>query len=215
MGELGVCACVCVCCSVTSSFATPWTVAHQASLSVGLSRQESWSGLPFPSPGTRYDLNSKGKAFPALSATSASLWGWNPLLLVDAEQPQWCWESAADPQLNRPISLPAPGLLSAANSFLKSGTQSLLALSSLLLLLGKEFRSQLQPLALPEEPESSLLSSWGCLKGHTSDSGVILCELADTFVGLIPLHLPLLGGCERDQHLSNHETTDRSAAGLF
>ena len=31
-------------------FATPWTVAYQASLSVGLSRQEHWSGLPFPSP---------------------------------------------------------------------------------------------------------------------------------------------------------------------
>ena len=31
------------------SFATPWTVAHQASLSVGLPRQEYWSGLLFPS----------------------------------------------------------------------------------------------------------------------------------------------------------------------
>ena len=32
-------------------FATPWTVAYQASLSVGFSRQEYWSGLSFPSPG--------------------------------------------------------------------------------------------------------------------------------------------------------------------
>ena len=32
-------------------FATPWTVACQAPLSMGFSRQESWSGLPFPSPG--------------------------------------------------------------------------------------------------------------------------------------------------------------------
>ena len=32
-------------------FATPWTVAHQAPLSVGFSRQEDWSGLPFPPPG--------------------------------------------------------------------------------------------------------------------------------------------------------------------
>ena len=30
---------------------TPWSVAHQASLSMGFSRQEYWSGLPFPSPG--------------------------------------------------------------------------------------------------------------------------------------------------------------------
>ena len=32
-------------------FATPWTVAYQASQSMGFSRQEYWSGLPFPSPG--------------------------------------------------------------------------------------------------------------------------------------------------------------------
>ena len=30
-------------------FATPWTVAHEAPLSMGFSRQEYWSGLPFPS----------------------------------------------------------------------------------------------------------------------------------------------------------------------
>ena len=32
-------------------FVTPWTVAYQASPSMGFSRQEYWSGLPFPSPG--------------------------------------------------------------------------------------------------------------------------------------------------------------------
>ena len=32
-------------------FATPWTVAHQAPLSMGFSRQEYWSRLPFSSPG--------------------------------------------------------------------------------------------------------------------------------------------------------------------
>ena len=32
-------------------FATPWTVAGQAPLSMELSRREYWSGLPFPSPG--------------------------------------------------------------------------------------------------------------------------------------------------------------------
>ena len=32
-------------------FATPWTIAHQALLFMGFSRQEYWSGLPFPSPG--------------------------------------------------------------------------------------------------------------------------------------------------------------------
>ena len=33
------------------TLATPWTVACQAPLSTGFSRQEYWSGLPFPSPG--------------------------------------------------------------------------------------------------------------------------------------------------------------------
>ena len=32
-------------------FATPWTVAHQAPLSMDFSRQEYWCGLPCPSPG--------------------------------------------------------------------------------------------------------------------------------------------------------------------
>ena len=31
-------------------FATPWTAAHQAPLSMGFSRQEYWSGVPLPSP---------------------------------------------------------------------------------------------------------------------------------------------------------------------
>ena len=43
--------CVCVCvCTQLHLFATPWTAAHQASLSMGFSRQEYWGGLPFPSP---------------------------------------------------------------------------------------------------------------------------------------------------------------------
>ena len=35
---------------VSNSFATPWTLVHQDPLSMGFSRQEYWSGLPFPSP---------------------------------------------------------------------------------------------------------------------------------------------------------------------
>ena len=38
-------------------FATPWTVARQAPLSMEFSRKEYWSGLPFPSPG---DLPNPG-----------------------------------------------------------------------------------------------------------------------------------------------------------
>ena len=38
-------------CSVVSDSATVWTVACQALLSLEFSRQEYWSGLPFPTPG--------------------------------------------------------------------------------------------------------------------------------------------------------------------
>ena len=48
-----LCACSFQCSSVASVLSdcgTPWTVAHQASLSMELSRQEYWSGLSYPSP---------------------------------------------------------------------------------------------------------------------------------------------------------------------
>ena len=40
-------------------FATSWTVTHQSILSMGFSRQEYWSGLPFPSPGILPDPGIK------------------------------------------------------------------------------------------------------------------------------------------------------------
>ena len=48
-------------------FVTPWTVAHQAPLSMGFSRQEYWSGLPFPSPGDLPDPDIEPRS-PALQA---------------------------------------------------------------------------------------------------------------------------------------------------
>ena len=50
-------------------FATPGTVAHQASLSMEFSRQEYWSGQPFPSPGNLPDPGNE-PGFPALQADS-------------------------------------------------------------------------------------------------------------------------------------------------
>ena len=47
----------------------PWTVAYQAPLSMGFSRQECWSGLPFPSPGDLPDPGIKP---------------WSPALRADA-----------------------------------------------------------------------------------------------------------------------------------
>ena len=48
-------------------FATPWTVAYQASQSMGFSRQEYWTGLPFPSPGDLPDPGIEPES-PALEA---------------------------------------------------------------------------------------------------------------------------------------------------
>ena len=55
--------------SCVQLFVTPWTIACQAPLSMGFSRQEYWSGLPFPSPG---DLPNPGiePRSPALQADS-------------------------------------------------------------------------------------------------------------------------------------------------
>ena len=53
--------------SLVQLFATPWTVAYQASPSLGFSRQEYWSAVPLPSPG---DLPNPGikPGSPALEA---------------------------------------------------------------------------------------------------------------------------------------------------
>ena len=53
-------------------FATPWTAAHQAPPSMGFSRQEYWSGLPFPSPGDLPDpgIEPGSPAFQADTLTS-------------------------------------------------------------------------------------------------------------------------------------------------
>ena len=45
--------------SHTQLFAIPWTIACQASLSMEFSRQEYWSGLPFPTPGDHPDLETE------------------------------------------------------------------------------------------------------------------------------------------------------------
>ena len=53
--------------SCAQLFATPWTVAYQAPLSMGFFRQEYWRGLPFPSPGDLPDPGIEPES-PALEA---------------------------------------------------------------------------------------------------------------------------------------------------
>ena len=61
-GVSKVCVHACACMSVFAQLlrrgwlsVTPWTVARQAPVSMGFSRQECWSGVPFPSPRGLYD----------------------------------------------------------------------------------------------------------------------------------------------------------------
>ena len=55
--------CVLSCFSHAQLFATLWTVAHQAPLCTGFSRQEYWSGLPCPPPGDLPDPGIKFASF--------------------------------------------------------------------------------------------------------------------------------------------------------
>ena len=66
-GTLGVCML-----GLGPLLATPWTVALQAPLSMQFSRQEYWSGLPFPSPGDLPDPGFK-PASPALAGRSSTV----------------------------------------------------------------------------------------------------------------------------------------------
>ena len=62
-----ICICILKSLSHVRLFVTPWTVVYQAPQSMEFSRQEYWSGLPFPSP---EDLPNSGiePGFPALQA---------------------------------------------------------------------------------------------------------------------------------------------------
>ena len=60
---------MCLCAQLCLTLLIPWTVAHQAPLSMRFSRREYWSGLPFPSPGDLPDPGIKPGS-PALQADS-------------------------------------------------------------------------------------------------------------------------------------------------
>ena len=67
------------CFSRVQLFATPWTVARQAPLSMGFSRQEYWGGLPCPPPGDLLDPGIEPTALmsPALAGrffTTSTTW---------------------------------------------------------------------------------------------------------------------------------------------
>ena len=70
-------------------FATLWTVAHQALLFMGFSREEYWSGLPCPSPGDLPDpgIEPASSAAPPLKVDSLPLSRWgNPSVTIFSKQ---------------------------------------------------------------------------------------------------------------------------------
>ena len=70
-----MCACLLSRFSRIRLFVTLWTVARRAPLSMGFSRQENWSGLPFPSPGDLPgpEIEPVSPATPALQVDSLPL----------------------------------------------------------------------------------------------------------------------------------------------
>ena len=82
-------------------FATPWTVAYQAPPSMGFSRPEYWSGLPFPSPGDRPDPGIEPRS-PTLEAGALPSeppgnpcvkWTVSPSVVSDSAIPWTAWNS--------------------------------------------------------------------------------------------------------------------------
>ena len=100
---------MCVCVSWLSHFwlfATPWTVASQATLPLRLCRQECWSVLPFPSPRDLTDTEIKlaSSAAPALQMDSLPL---NHLKWSEMKVTQQC------PSLCNPMDYTVHGILQA------------------------------------------------------------------------------------------------------
>ena len=89
-----VCVCVCVWLSRVQLFVTPWTVARQAPLSLGVARQEYWSGLPFPPPEDLPDPGTEATSLvsPALQVDSSLLSHRRRPTHTNIHTRNMCWE---------------------------------------------------------------------------------------------------------------------------
>ena len=112
-------ACVLNCFSRVQLFVTLWTATHQALLSMGFSRQEPWSGLPYPPPGdlphpgvepvSLISPTLAGRFFTALAIWKAPVWGdhkgiippfcfvlqlWTGFeIFIETQNARWPWDS--------------------------------------------------------------------------------------------------------------------------
>ena len=116
---------------VSNSFATPWTVAYQAPQSMEFSRQEYWSGLPFPSPGDLPDSGTEPGSPALWSDTSPSEPPGKPLKRFINSALNWQTATAKSLQscltLCNPIDVSPPG--SSAPGILQARTLEWVAIS--------------------------------------------------------------------------------------
>ena len=77
-------------------FVTSWTIACQAPLSMGFSRQEYWSGLSCPSPG---DLADAGNQTLASCTADRFFTLWTSREVYAENHPRWCENAAVIPQV--------------------------------------------------------------------------------------------------------------------
>ena len=85
--------------------ATPWTMACQAPLSMGFSRQEHWSGLPFPSPAIKYEVSEVKLLSRVQTATPWTVAYQAPLSMGFSMQEYW-----SGLPFPSPGDLPDPGI---------------------------------------------------------------------------------------------------------
>ena len=85
------------CCSHVWLLVTSWTVVHQASLSMGFSRQEYWSGLPCPRPGDPPD--------PGITLHLLCLLHWQVSCLPLEPPGMWPWVHKISHRYSDPISV--------------------------------------------------------------------------------------------------------------
>ena len=94
--------------------ATPWTAAHQAPPSMEFSRQEYWSGLPFPFPGDLPDsgIEPRSPALQAAALPSEILYCLVAAAAAAAKLLQSC-PTLCNPMDGSPPGSPVPGILQA------------------------------------------------------------------------------------------------------
>ena len=90
-------------------FATPWTIAHQVPLSMEFSRQESWSGLPFPTPGDLPHPGTKPTS-PASAVLAGRFFTTGTTGEVSNSSVQFSSVAHLCPTLCDPMNLSTPGL---------------------------------------------------------------------------------------------------------